>query len=430
MQRGYELDVDTLIAQLEVRLNEEGAQPIPRARLKHRQPVRRWRRAALVAAAAFSLALALAVPVLLLDQDEPAGPAEPSPSPTVAPTAPEPTANPAEPTIPSTVAVDEEQPAPATTDATPENPAFDYDELGTPSGESDTSVGLLNWIYTARVPYDWIEAGFPGPGHSYGPEFLNLHQDRTLNAALYQVPNGYLGLGAGEDTRELLMDWPGTLNNTWYPPHYTFVFVTELWHSGDGATWELMAEDPFGPGAAVMHDPFAIAEHDGRWIVIGWVDVPDDDRYDQDPDLAIRAPVPASSPPAIWVSEDLRNWTRLDVDFDVEGAYTALSSVVASEHGWVIGGVRTTVESPIRAEWAMWTSPDGLDWTEIPVADVFGEPDCKPNPARFCNRLAVKIENGAIAAYGWVWNDVQGPPPVKNARWSLWVASLSEEAAR
>jgi hypothetical protein len=144
-----------------------------------------------------------------------------------------------------------------------------------------------------------------------------------------------------------------------------------------------------------------VAEHERRWIVIGWADVTVE--KGEEPDGPGRG-VPMSATPAAWVSDDLHNWTRLPVEFAAEGMHTRLTSVAAGEQGWVIFGVRASQESPMTAEWAGWVSPDGIEWEPLPINDVFLEPGCKPTSSEFCNRVKATITDDAIVAYTHSWD--------------------------
>jgi hypothetical protein len=135
-----------------------------------------------------------------------------------------------------------------------------------------------------------------------------------------------------------------------------------LWASGDGLSWELLsAESPFGEGAVVN----GAASHDDRHIAVG----------------AIRGEA------AIWLSDDGREWTLVDLPAnwyraDLPEELTLPSAVAGSNEGWLI----------LEEMGAGWVSRDGSSWTQVPN----GMPDTRT----FWSPQNISMGHGLIAISG------------------------------
>lgn len=179
------------------------------------------------------------------------------------------------------------------------NASIDYRAVGTKQAQIDTALGTVTWLSTKKVPGDWILGGFPQSGWYTYRELLPIYDQAPCCVEIYATDGGYLGVAADVNT-DIWRDW--------FPQWYYWLYPTEVWFSLDGEQWELMSDEAFGEGAAVMRDPSVVAEHERRWIVIGWADVTVE--KGEEPDGPGRG-VPMAATPAAWVSDDLHNWTRL-----------------------------------------------------------------------------------------------------------------------
>ena len=76
---------------------------------------------------------------------------------------------------------------------------------------------------------------------------------------------------------------------------------------------------------------------------------------------------------AVWMSADGLTWTRLAGESDLAVANGVINDLVVAGPGLVAVGAAGTEEGFIDA--AVWTSPDGLEWSRVPHdPDVFGGP--------------------------------------------------------
>jgi hypothetical protein len=307
-----------------------------------------------------------------------------------------------------------------------------YGWLGDEVGISATALGMVTWHRTQAVPLDLLwEADFPGPGYSYGYELegISAHAREVTGRCLqiHDVPSGYLGMGPCPNY------WEGRGNEMggWFAPFdHPWMRGIEVWFSPDGVGWELMTDTAFGPSAAVMADPFVVAEYGGQWVVVGWADV---DSQSDLPEEQLAAHmecgcmpphVPIGATPAAWISEDLVTWIRLPIDFAAPGADTWLTSVAAGEAGWVIFGTRRSDGKPRTAEWAGWVSTDGIEWEELPMKGLHDDP-CRPLGFEHCGRIQAHVIEDAIVVYAWTYDTPANPPFGGNGRsWTLLIGEL------
>jgi class 3 adenylate cyclase len=149
-----------------------------------------------------------------------------------------------------------------------------------------------------------------------------------------------------------------------------------VWVSTDGSTWHRQARTPTvlgGPGEQLMT---SLVASDDRFVAVGWSTVHSD----------IDAQV--------WTSEDGRTWSRLSYDEEVFGGDgdQLLWGLEAAGGDFIAVG---RDESGGGSDAAVWTSPDGLEWSRAPSdEDVFGGD--RAQEMRF-----VAAAEGRLVGAGW-----------------------------
>ncbi len=446
-------ELDRILAAVESEWDEvRGLPSVARVRTRHTRS--RLVGALVFASAMLAVVLAVGVPILFFSGRDSMTADQPATTlPLIATTVPATTV--ADPPV-TTTSVDE-SPPPEDADVVPDA-VFDYASIGEAAGTLDTAFGTLSWYQTSSVPRELVEAGLPGPSRP--------RPDYDLRGAFARAPcclevfegaNGYLGLGAtggpdeprvitgylgnlfrargvetaGEfqhlwDTNELpdgLEIW-GEWDGRWYlcpdfrepPVLREFSFApAEVWFSTDGSDWEQRADSPFGTDAAMVSQPDSVAERDGTWMVLGWSGIEDPASFTY-PDGTVGATA------AAWTSDDLKAWTLVPFEFGTPGVDTNLLSVVVGDGGWMIIGERISQDVPAVHESVIWISPDGLAWSELPMADVTGLPHCGPSePREAClagflrtafipDGIALYVQRGHPTDWGWrlwigIWED-------------------------
>ena len=326
-----------------------------------------------------------------------------------------------------------EPPLPQTTVPAADTGLFDYWSLGDPAATLDSPLGTLTWIRADGIPLQRLDDGFPRPGSPAVPEALLEAFVQAPGFDVFGSEVGYLGIGPAGDpdglrgsTRFIQSDYrlrglteeedpyqvvelqqtrvrlrEGIAVEQWYEGRWWGQGISawrlpldEVWYSADGQTWELKTDTGFEPGATMESQPYSVAEHDGRWIVIGEIAGSEADNR------------PAAGIPAAWTSDDLVTWTRVPIDFTKPDRITRLTSVAAGDQGWVIFGIHSTEEIPRQGEWAAWASADGLEWEPLPVEDIFDPAECGDNPVGDCQINPVFTDD-ALVTYvtggGWPW---------------------------
>lgn len=92
-----------------------------------------------------------------------------------------------------------------------------------------------------------------------------------------------------------------------------------------------------------------------------------------------------------WISPDGFTWSQIPYDDAAFGEPAWLTSIAASERGYVAGG-NSGPDGEVRAP-TVWTSPDGVGWTRV-VLEVSVIEDA--------GVLGVAISENTFAAVGWV----------------------------
>jgi hypothetical protein len=208
--------------------------------------------------------------------------------------------------------------------------------------------------------------------------------------------------------------------------------MRDVWFSLDGEIWDRTTKTFPDPTAVVAAEPWSVAERGGRWVVIGATGIGDEadpgripwdertygEKYYGENWLI----VPKDAQPAAWVSDDLSEWNPILADLGKDGMDTRLTSVVAGDRGWLIFGIRGSQEPPRIAEWVAWASIDGIDWEELPMAEVYDTP-CEPTRYEHCGMIKAHMIGDSVVAYAWTWPlgpHLFGP----DLRWRLLVGTF------
>jgi hypothetical protein len=267
----------------------------------------------------------------------------------------------------------------------------------------------------------------PSSSFNYGSVWLDRFENaQEVTGAcfdIYEETAGYLGLGpCGIDWLPqrswytFIEPWTPEPRGCCNPQIPLWIWLREVWYSPDAKTWEQMTGEFFDSTAAVMAEPYAVAERDGRWVVIGATgvsqeaDAPWEDRTlservvlsSSDADIG-GLWVPKSAEPAAWVADNLAEWAPLGVDFTKPGTNTQLTTVAAGKPGWVIFGIRTSHEDPTAKEWVGWASTDGIGWEELPMAGVYDDPCQYSETGRCGGSIKAFLQEDVIVAWAWTW---------------------------
>lgn len=158
-----------------------------------------------------------------------------------------------------------------------------------------------------------------------------------------------------------------------------------VWVSADGRTWERIDHDEEvfgGDGPQVMT---GVATVDDTVVAVG------DDRG-------------TDGHAAVWVSEDGRDWERLDHDAEVFGGpgQQFMTAVTAGGPGLVAVGHDFGASTP-----TVWVSPDGRDWTRTvhEAAEIAGEGSGLMNAVAAGGPGLVAVGQDRETAAAWVSRD-------------------------
>jgi hypothetical protein len=288
-----------------------------------------------------------------------------------------------------------------------------------------TSVDGLTW---ARVPHD--EAVFGGDGDQQmfsvtvgGPGLVAVGFDGPFgasrgNAAVWTSPDGLTwarvpddeALFGGDGRQRMLSVTAGgpglvAVGSDGHPQYEYANRLDELaadaavWTSVDGLTWLRGPHDEAvfgGPGEQRMD---SVTVGGPGLVAVGSAsrqgpDVPADDR---DFDMYEAA---------VWTSVDGLTWSRVP-DADVvavsDDEPEAMLSVTAGGPGLVaVGG---DSEDQCGSAEAIWTSPDGLTWSQLP-----DQSPCGGEASNDLRMISVTVGGSGLVAVGWdvkgaaVWN--------------------------
>lgn len=316
-------------------------------------------------------------------------------------------------------------PMPSTSPSTTSTTSV-YESLGEEVAVSESVLGTVTWRRASSIPAQLLLSGdLPGPTHHWEYDWLGRYENAYKVTGscfeIYEEAAGYLGLGPcplewapwapaddpyRESSRAWGFPWAG------HPQYPVWIWMTDVWFSPDGESWENTTKSFPDATAVVAAEPWSVTERGGRWVVIGatgvgenadpgripWEERTYEQKYYGNPWLW----VPRSAEPAAWVSDDLSDWSPVAADFATEGMDTRLSSVVAGDSGWMIFGVRSSQEKPRITEWAAWVSVDGITWEELSMGGVYDTP-CEPSIYEHCGMIKAHMLEDAIVAYAWTW---------------------------
>jgi len=162
------------------------------------------------------------------------------------------------------------------------------------------------------------------------------------------------------------------------------IFVSE-----DGLTWTRLAEnDPaLTTGTVLM---YGITEGGPGLVAVG-MSCEDN-------------PCEASPYPTVWTSVDGNAWTRSPNEPDVFGTWGAIEDVVATDHGIVAAGwlAGSDADDVIWSRPAVWLSPDGAEWTRV------WEGERVSGSHAFLGAVAVSPD-GVLVAVGSGQNELDEP---------------------
>jgi hypothetical protein len=307
--------------------------------------------------------------------------------------------------------------------------------LGAEVAVVETALGTMTWRSASSIPLGPLEhREMPSPGHQWPYEWKRRYENATEATGacfeIYEEAAGYLGIGPCPSYWQPDTLWGADsqyqASRRWSAFNPVWIWLDDVWYSADGGSWTRIPDAFPDPAAVVRAEPWAVAEHDGRWLVIGATgvgpdaDVPWDQRSsDQRIGRGLLPPIGAE--PAAWVNDDLTTgWKRVSADFAEPGTYTELTSVVAGDPGWFIFGIRSSQEEPFAAEWVAWTSSDGLAWDEMPMSEVYQAP-CLSRGPRHCGHLKAHMVDDIVLVYAWS-SDMGADVPTSG--WRLLIGSV------
>jgi hypothetical protein len=301
---------------------------------------------------------------------------------------------------------------------------------------SPAGFGDLAWRTRGSVPVDLLDQGFPRPGYTFDAEIQQVYAESPCCLEIYRTDAGYLGLrDSAADTKLFVIPDGGPelgVEGGWFAPYgKPHVYPTEIWFSVDGSDWDMMSGEAFGAGTAVIaSDPFVAVEREGTWMVIGLAGAGTED--DQETVLrgvagTVGGDLPRDAVPVVWVSDDLMTWSPVSDPFVADATRTRLTSIAASDRGWVVFGVRVSAEAPYVTEWVGWSSDDGRAWEALPVDEQLGDssPCVDERPWR-CSWLQGALTDDSVVVYAWTWD-----LPVfdwRQANWRLLIGNFPDEA--
>jgi hypothetical protein len=140
-----------------------------------------------------------------------------------------------------------------------------------------------------------------------------------------------------------------------------------VWTSVDGSTWTRVPHDEAVFGGDWRQAMQAVVTGGPGLVAVGY----DESNAGRD-DAGGRA-----TDAAVWTSADGSIWTRVPHDEAVFGGDNsrAMTAVVVGGPGLVAVGYDSANQgwAGMDANAAVWTSPDGIAWTRVPNAEVFGD---------------------------------------------------------
>ena len=127
-----------------------------------------------------------------------------------------------------------------------------------------------------------------------------------------------------------------------------------------------------------------------------------------DPEDEAHEPADVNHDAAVWTSPDGLTWSRVPHDddvFAVSNDWGDLTEVMLSVTVGGPGLVAVGFDSADQCEWgaAVWTSPDGLTWSQVPNANTCGDRNYV-----YQQMLSVTDAGPSLVAVGWEWTEGPG----------------------
>jgi len=179
-----------------------------------------------------------------------------------------------------------------------------------------------------------------------------------------------------------------------------------IFTSDDGIAWTRLAEnDPALTTGTVLMS--GIVEGGPGLVAVGW-SCPDDGSPCEDGPF-----------PTVWSSVDGTSWNRSPVDVSIG----TMQDVVATDNGLVAAGhVAEWVDDVLWSRPTIWTSPDGVNWSQAWQDDPAQNPDWPPSRGVIL-KLAVNPD-GLIIALGKAEDGVGG------AVIAVWISTNGQDWER
>jgi hypothetical protein len=288
-----------------------------------------------------------------------------------------------------------------------------------------TSVDGLTWT---RVPDD--EDVFGGPGEQQmisvtagGPGLVAVGNDgaadnEQANAAVWtsvdgltwtRVPDDEAVFG-GQYRQRMLSVTAGVaglvaVGSDGHPiDRYDIELAADaaVWTSPDGLTWSRVPhEEPVfgGPGEQQMNSVTVGGP--------GLVAVGSSEEEKAGPDDAADEPANVNHDAAVWTSPDGLTWSRVPHDeavFAVSNTEGDLTEIMLSVTAGGPGLVAVGFDSADQCGWdaAVWTSPDGLTWSQVPSPNTCGR------SGSYEQMRSVTDAGSGLVAVGWEWGESPG----------------------
>jgi hypothetical protein len=285
-----------------------------------------------------------------------------------------------------------------------------------------TSVDGFTWT---RVPDD--EEVFGGPGEQRmisvtvgGPGLVAVGSERRFegqgNAVVWtsvdgftwtRVPHDEEVFGGQNEQRMLSVTAGGpglvAVGSDGHPiDRYDIELAADaaVWTSPDGLTWSRVPHDEAvfgGPGEQQMNSVTAGGP--------GLVAVGSSEEEKVGPDDAADEPADVNHDAAVWTSPDGLTWSRVPHDeavFAVSHSSEDLTEIMLSVTAAGPGLVAVGYGSDDQCGWdaAVWTSPDGLTWSQVPSPNT-----CPDRNGSYEQMLSVTDADPGLVAVGWEWAD-------------------------
>jgi hypothetical protein len=185
-----------------------------------------------------------------------------------------------------------------------------------------------------------------------------------------------------------------------------------VWTSPDGLTWSRVPHDEAvfgGPGRQQMNSvtvggPGLVAVGSSEEEKVGPEDAADESAF-------------VNHDAAVWTSPDGMTWSRVPHDEAVFGVSNGRGDLTEVMLSVTVGGpglVAVGFDSADQCEWgaAVWTSPDGLIWSQVPSANTCDDRDNEQGEDDeyyvYQQMLSVTDAGSGLIAVGWEWTEGPG----------------------